>query len=70
MPEIPIIPQRKTNKRLSFSLAGEIVVNKIAITVPIINDSILYLSHVLILLPINNMDIKINPKKKAQVIRG
>ena len=45
-------------------------VNNTAINIPIIKETILELSHFLILLPTKNIEIKIRPKKKAHINKG
>ena len=70
IPVIPIIPQIKTKNKLSFSFDGEMKVNNTAINIPIIKETILELSHFLILLPTKNIEIKIRPKKKAHINKG
>ena len=70
MPDIPIIPQKKTNRRLSFSFKGEMFENEIATMVPIIKERRLNLSHFFILFPTKKIDTRISPKKKAQIYSG
>ena len=57
-------------KKLSFSFDGEMKVNNTAINIPIIKETILELSHFLILFPTKNIEIKIRPKKKAHINKG
>ena len=70
MPEIPIIPQKNTKNRLSFSLAGEILVNESAIIIPNTKAITLDLFHLFIFFPTKNIDAIISPKKNDHIYNG